>query len=353
MYGLVEKGTENRLSNTAEWDLEYDPNKNKFNNIGSSSPSLWGIDGNGNGTSAFPTAANMQTHYLDDLNDNFMIQFDNPYYVAPEPEPVVEPVERIEATGGAWQGNYGYLYIETTPEGRFLYGLGNKSGSSANSCSGWDVSDIEYDPSKSKWYDLGSGQPYKWGIDANGNGISDFPTVANMQTHYWYHENGTLFFQFDNPYYVAPEPGYRYLAFYGETSVSLPTFTELELTLTDGTYIKYGNLVDVGPPVETKEWGYYLERNNLSDIFDGDYVWNDRLMYDLGDETNKNRVLFYFDCTTNRDVQSGAFWHLDQAAHSWDIGKLYGTNTDPLTFTDATLPSEWTYIIDLTRNETS
>jgi len=120
---------------------------------------------------------------------------------APPEEPVVEPVERIEATGGDWGSNYDYVYFETT-EGRYLYGLVAK-GSTAR-LNGDDIWDVEYDPSNGKWYDVGDNKPTKWGQDNTSTNTSAFPTAANMPIHYWYDESGgTLKFQFDNPYYVA------------------------------------------------------------------------------------------------------------------------------------------------------
>jgi hypothetical protein len=118
------------------------------------------------------------------------------------PEPVVEPVERLVANGGSWYNRFDYLYVETTPEGRYLYGLVEK-GSTArlNNDIFWDV---EYDPSDNRFYDVGASNPYTWGIDDVGTNLSAFPTAGNMKTQYWYHENGDLILQIDNPYYVAP-----------------------------------------------------------------------------------------------------------------------------------------------------
>jgi hypothetical protein len=124
--------------------------------------------------------------------------FDNPYYVAP---PAPDPVERLVATGGNWQGSYDYYYLETTPEGRFLYGLVDEG--SENTTSDGDDRYIEYDPSDRKFHDIGSGPPNTWATDDTGTNLSDFPTQSNMPIHYWYKDTGVFKFQFDNPYYVA------------------------------------------------------------------------------------------------------------------------------------------------------
>jgi len=122
---LVSKGKTNRLNGLDVWDIEYDPRDGKFYDVGSNNPFQWGKDNTGTNLSAFPTATNLQTHYFYKEDDSLNFQFNNPYYVAPD-EPVVEPVARIEATGGVFNGTHDYMYDETTPEGRFLYVLVTK-----------------------------------------------------------------------------------------------------------------------------------------------------------------------------------------------------------------------------------
>jgi hypothetical protein len=115
---------------------------------------------------------------------------------------VVEPVARLVATGGSYENNYNYYYFGTTSEGRFLHGLVPKGTVDRfNGNSGFDV---EYNPSDGKFGDVGSQNPSIWGQDNTGTNLTVFPTLSNMQTHYWYDPNGNLNFQFDNPYYVAP-----------------------------------------------------------------------------------------------------------------------------------------------------
>jgi hypothetical protein len=201
----------------------------------------------------------MDTHYwYNESGDTLIFSFNNPLYVPPPPP---DPVERLEATAGNWNGSFDYLY-ETTSNGKYLYGLVDKG--STNRYSGYDV---EYDPSDGKFYDEGPNHPAQWSHDDTGTNLSDFPTDLNMQTQYWYNSNGSLIFQFNNPYYVAPEAGYKYLAFYGRSGTSNGWFYELELTTTDGL-IDYTNPVAlnkitvVGTPLGS-------EYNNPSCIFDG------------------------------------------------------------------------------------
>jgi len=82
LYGLVEKGSEDRLSNSRNWDVKYEPSDGKFYDVGSSVPYEWGQDDTGTGLTTFPTTTNLQTHYWYDSSDNFKIKFENPYYVA-------------------------------------------------------------------------------------------------------------------------------------------------------------------------------------------------------------------------------------------------------------------------------
>jgi hypothetical protein len=193
LYNLVHKDTTDTING---YELEYDPIEKKWYDNGTGAPSSWGVDDTSTNLSDFPTIANPETHYWYNSSGSLKFQFDDPYYVAP---PVAEPVERLVSTGGDWGDNYEYLYFETTSEGRYLYGLVdigtiNRKG---------EGKDVEYNPSDGKFYDGGTGNPYKWGIDANGNGTLPFPTNPNMQTHYWYNEAGDkVKFQFDNPYYV-------------------------------------------------------------------------------------------------------------------------------------------------------
>ena len=199
LYSLVDKNTVNIISDV--YDVEYNPSDKKWYDVGSSDPYGWSQDTD-DGMAAilsFPTAANLQTHYWYDVNLYLKFQFIDPYYVAPEP--VVEPVARIVATGGDWDGSFDYYHFETTSEGRFVYGFVRKGSTDRND----EIYDFEYDPSDGKFYDVGSFIPHKWGIDDIGTNLSAFPTSSNMETHYFYHENGDLKFQFENPYYVAPD----------------------------------------------------------------------------------------------------------------------------------------------------
>ena len=346
VYGLVETNSSVRYSPT-NYDFQYHPSDGKFYDSGSSYPAKWGTDAIATGLSVFPISANMETLYwYNEEGDTLIFQFDNVFYVAPPPP---DPVARLVATGGAWGSDYDYFYMETTADGKYLYGLGNKSDSSANSGSGWYAHYIKYNPNDDKWYDVGTSHPSQWDINANGTNLSAFPTDPNMQTQYGYDGSGGLRFQFQNPYYVAPpvpEPGYKYLAFYGRSGTSNGWFYELELTTTDGL-IDYNNPVPLNKitllaPVLGPDY------NNPSCIFDGVYTSQnpvETLIFDA----NVSGVLFYMDNSNRIEVQNGSYYTFDNtnAQYTMKSGKIYGTNTDPTTFV-ATDEANWDYVCDLT-----
>jgi hypothetical protein len=340
-YDVVSKGKTTLIDSS--YAIEYDPSDGMFHDKGSNIPYQWGIDNTGTNLSNFPTTdPNMQTHYwYNNAGDELKFQFDNPFYVAP-PVPD-ENQKRLVPTAGSWANTHEYYYFETTTEGRFLYSRVTK-----NTKSKQDGYDVEYEPSSGIFHDVGSDNPYTWGIDNTGTNLSNFPTTdPNMQTHYWYGD--TLYFQFDNPYYVAPS--YRYLAFYGETDID-PFFQELELTLgtplNDLNEIKYG-VNDTGITFyESKAWDYNY--NRFSTIMNGNYNWADPHLQYVNVE-NTNAIFWYMDLGTGvaADVNGGTFWTYINSAYSFTLGKLYGTNTDPATFTDASLIENYDFVCDLNR----
>jgi len=233
--------------------------------------------------------------------------------------PAVEPVERLVATGGNWEGTYDYLYMETTPEGQFLYGLGNKSGSSANSGSGWNAFYIKYDPNDGKFYDVGSSDPITWSTDANGTNLSAFPTAANIQTLYWYQSDDVLVFVFTNPYYVAPpvdepdESFKRLVATGGNWQGSFDYY--YFGTTSEGRYL-YG-LVNQGSTV----------RLNGDDQYDIEYDPSDGKWYDVGsntpttwgiDETGTN--LSSFPTNPNMPIQ---YWYYSDGTFKFQFDNPY------------------------------
>jgi hypothetical protein len=184
LYHLVRAGTTD-----VDGDghgIEYDPSDKKWHDANSSAtPSQWSMDRTSDGL-VFPTAANLKTQYW--YAPALVFQFTDPYHVPPP-----DPVERLVATGGAWQCSYDYEYLQNTSEGHYLYGLDG---------SGYPEYDFEYNPSDGKFYDAGADDPAKWGQDNTGTNLSDFPTDAYMQTHYFYNSGGNMNFQFNNPYYI-------------------------------------------------------------------------------------------------------------------------------------------------------
>jgi len=281
LYGLVSKDTTNRLNGNNIWDVEYDPSDGIFYDVGDNAPYTWTIDNTGTNLTAFPTSANMQTQYWYNASDNLECSFTNPYYVAPEPEPVDEPDEskkRLVATGGQWNGSFEYLYFENTPEGNYLYGLVETDSSDRYSPTNYD---FEYNPSDGKFYDSGSSHPAKWGIDYNGNGISEFPTTANMETLFWYDDSAdTLIFQFDNPFYVAPPPPPEPVARLVATGGSWEDIFDWLYfgTTSDGRFL-YG-MVNKGT----------TSRHSNSDQCDFEYDPSDKKFHDKGPDVPKKWV---------------------------------------------------------------
>ncbi len=266
LYSLVETGTANVVDKLYDVEYDPSDLR-WHNDEPTATPEQWDGINTGANKSAFPTASNMETQYWyspQEYGGSLMFQFNDPYYVAPAaffdflyltvtnnslavemdvtdvssgwtgtlynqttletitiaetfvettlnyadlsngdwvftatasdgveytsntvninytpppPEPD-ESQKRIVSTGGDCEGEFDYYYFETTSGGRYLYGL--VSSGSTNRRQGDDKWDIEYDPSDGK-----------------------FNSTANMPIHYWYTNNSDLFFQFENPYYVA------------------------------------------------------------------------------------------------------------------------------------------------------
>jgi hypothetical protein len=339
LYGLVAKGSTDRYNGIDQWDVEYDTNDGKFHDVGSKTPHTWGVDNTGTNLLPLPTANNMQTIYFYASSGDLEIGFDNPYYVAPD-EPVVEPVERLVTTDGSWNGLYDYVYIETTSDGRFLYGLVDKG---SNDFPEWSPPyDVEYEPSDGKFYDVGSSHPAQWGEDNTGTNLTAFPTAANLETQFWYDASDDLRFQFHNPYYVAPS--YRYLAFYGVSGAENGYLFELESTTSSG-FIKYNNNPIPVNDIYISEGKLLTEDYNNPDcLFDGCYTqdYSVSIIY-RPDETG---ILLYLDATDNQEVISGTYYTTNLDSTRITQGKIYGTNSDPTTF-DATNPDNWNFVCDL------
>ena len=67
-------------------------------------------------------------------------------------------------------------------------------------------------------------------------------------------------------------------------------------------------------------------------------------------EAQESGVLLYMEAPNKKQVESGVnFTQGDNISYQIDAGRLYGTNTDPTTFTDAQNDANWNYICDLTK----
>jgi hypothetical protein len=156
---------------------------------------------------------------------------------------------------------------------------------------------------------------------------------------------------------VPPPPQYRYLAFYGEVSNNgSATFHEIELTLgtplNGSSEIKYG-VNDTGITFyESKAWNHNSGLNDHLTIMNGYKGWeNDpnKVMYEQ--VVDVNAIFWYMDLGTGvvADVNGGTFWTLTAEHYAFTNGKLYGTNTDPADFADASLIANYEFVCDLTK----
>jgi len=128
-------------------------------------------------------------------DQEFVSQIFTLNYVAPIP-----PVQLIQPTGGSFFNVHDYKYFQTTPSGRFLYGLINKN-ENERYLDG-NLNDVEYDTIEKAWYgDVGSQFPKRWN-EADGEALYDvWPITANLPIQFWYNAAESLKFQFDDPYY--------------------------------------------------------------------------------------------------------------------------------------------------------
>jgi hypothetical protein len=137
---------------------------------------------------------------------------------------------------------------------------------------------------------------------------------------------------------------------------------ELSLTQQDGTLINYESLLepmDIEVPVPTKHWRFYANRTqDYSYVFQGVYFTTFYLfheaIYKIGEITQSvNRVLFYIDCRSKRNITGGMFRTQNYIDNTFLFGSLWGSNIDPLTRQsegqDITYTEAWSYITDLER----
>lgn len=190
----------------------------------------------------------------------------------------------------------------------------------------------------------------KFSIREDGTELLQTANINSSQTP-WIYDQIYVLAQVN-----ASKP-FRYLAFWGEGSVVTPqgpSFQEIELTLASSlnglNEIKYG-INDGGITFhDTTTWTYAASNmKDFSTIMNGQKsLTPNRHQYkDLPGSV----VVWYMDLGSNvyASVSGGAYWTYDN--DDWfPSGKLYGTNTDPSTFSDASLISNYDFICDLTRN---
>jgi hypothetical protein len=151
-----------------------------------------------------------------------------------------------------------------------------------------------------------------------------------------------------------PAPGYRFFAFYGEPDGSdYASFHEIELTLETPlnglSEIKYGVNDTEITFHESKAWDY-SGGADYSTIMNGVKSWSDPNRLRYVNVATTNAIFWYMDMGTGvaADVNGGKFWTHVQTVIGFTLGKLYGTNTDPATFADASLVSNYELVCDLT-----
>jgi hypothetical protein len=159
--------------------------------------------------------------------------------------------------------------------------------------------------------------------------------------------------------FVVAQP-FRYLVVWGgDFGSERGIFYEMELSLLTplGSYnnIKFGEALPVSDPVETKQWTYFSTFNKYETVFDGQKGpasnGTDNLQFTT--LPTNGAVMFYMDMgsTTLAYVSSGSYWTNSSGLYVIGSGKLYGTNTNPSTFTEAQRidPATYTFICDLTK----
>jgi hypothetical protein len=151
--------------------------------------------------------------------------------------------------------------------------------------------------------------------------------------------------------------GYRYLAFwggdFGSDIENGQTFQELELSMYTAIngYTKINS--EMNKPsafTQTKAWTY--TSSDFNTVMDGSTIWDSKLQFNDNTLRASGGVLFYMDVSQSVYVASGKYWTYTLSGYAIGSGKIYGTNTDPATFTDAQRidPTSYTFICDLDKN---
>jgi hypothetical protein len=156
---------------------------------------------------------------------------------------------------------------------------------------------------------------------------------------------------------VPPPPQYRYLGFYVEPTGSLPNLLEVALTLDDGVKIKYDKRegIVVYPIATQAQNSSQTIDKFITAIMDGANMTNYFEHVSIG-----NGIYFYFDLNqwsvySSVSPATATIWNISKQSNSYfEIlnAKLYGTNTDPTTFTNKFSPVEWEFILDMIINQT-
>jgi hypothetical protein len=345
LYGLIIKGETERYLDGDLNDVQCDTIEKAWYDVGINFPKKWNEDNGEQLYDVWPTSANLPIQRWYNADDSLQFMFDDPYYVDEPPE----ANKRLVATGGQHVGFSDYLYFETN-DGRYLYNLVEIG--TAIKMSGFNEFAMEYNKIDKTFYNVGGDDPEKWGTyaDADETNLSYFPSGANLETQYWFTDDGTLFFQFINPFLIEM-PGYKYLGFYGQSGSTHGYLNEIALTLTDGTKIDknnqiYSDKIKLVAPIRPDLPEGTGE--NIDGIFDGQIsnTPQNALMF----KNDESGILLYMEADNNKEVQDGIYsTQGTNISYQIDQGKIYGTNTDPNNFTDPQYQNNWSYICDLTK----
>jgi len=148
---------------------------------------------------------------------------------------------------------------------------------------------------------------------------------------------------------------FRYLGFYVEPTGSHPNLLEVALTLDDGVKIKYDKRegIVVYPIATQAQNSSQTIDKFITAIMDGANMTNYFEHVSIG-----NGIYFYFDLNQWSVYPSvsapttATIWTYPGSSFEILNAKLYGTNTDPSSFTNNFSPNEWDFILDMTINKT-
>ena len=322
LYRLVRDGTSERVHTGDTLDLEYDPSDGNFHDIGTSAPNKWTDNDAGTGLTSFPTDANMPIHYWYNDGNSMVMQFNNPYYVAP-----IAPslVAQLHSTEGAW-GARAFDTLSTSGDAIYVYAYGDS----------FPQHDWGYDWAIDTWVDVGEGDPKTFEISfANGERFITGYRAEDSQ-----YGASALIFKYPDPYYVAPPSSATptsYVSFVVFGTHPLDRGTNKTYAITDINWkINDSTSFEHPPQLENINLDV-IGGGEIGSMTDNDIDWTSGIQYSYGSVEIKNRASGHYIGTSTASVTSISdislrCYSIDHAPNSI---KLYLHNIDPLTDVDA------------------